>query len=142
MTLGYGEEFSYLTFAHGTITANRDAPSELSIVDIETFVYAAMASTGFITLVPDFIGFGSSRKIMHPYYVEETSALAVIDGLRAVRELMNQEEIISDATVELPIPISPNRRTSAFLLTKEAIMSPKKAEIIIYMINKIEVSDK
>ena len=99
--LGYGEEFSYLTFAHGTITANRDAPSELSIVDIETFVYAAMASMGFITVVPDFIGFGSSKKIMHPYYVEETSALAVIDGLRAVRELMNQEEISSDAELYL-----------------------------------------
>ena len=67
--LGNGEEFSYLTFAHGTITADRDAPSALSNVDIETFVYAAMASTGFITVVPDFIGFGSSKEIMHPYYV-------------------------------------------------------------------------
>ena len=60
-----------------------------------------MASTGFIMVVPDFIGFGSSKKIMHPYYVEETSALAVIDGLRAVRELMNQEEISSDAELYL-----------------------------------------
>ena len=99
--LGNGEEFSYLTFAHGTITADRDAPSTLSIVDIETFVYAAMASTGFITVVPDFIGFGSSKEIMHPYYVEETSALAVVDGLRAVRELINQEEISSDAELYL-----------------------------------------
>lgn len=99
--LGNREEFSYLTFAHGTIVANKDAPSELSIANIETFVYAAMASTGLITVVPDFIGFGSSKEIMHPYYVEETSALAVIDGLRAVRELMNQEEIRSDAELYL-----------------------------------------
>ena len=99
--LGDGEEFSYLTFAHGTIAANNEAPSELSMVDIQTFLYAAMASTGLITVVPDLIGFGSSKDIMHPYYVEETSALAVIDGLRAVRELLKQEEISSDGELYL-----------------------------------------
>ena len=99
--LGDGEEFSYLTFAHGTIAANNEAPSELSMVDIQTFLYAAMASTGLITVVPDLIGFGSSKEIMHPYYVEETSALAVIDGLRAVRELLKQEEINSDEELYL-----------------------------------------
>ncbi len=99
--LGYGEELNYLTFAHGTITANRDAPSELSTEDIKTFVYAAMASTGFISVVPDFICFGSSEKIMYSYYVEETSTLVVVDGLRAVRELMSQEEISPDAELYL-----------------------------------------
>ena len=99
--LGDGEEFSYLTFAHGTIAANNEAPSELSMVDIQTFLFAAMASTGLITVVPDLIGFGSSKEIMHPYYVEETSALAVIDGLRAVRELLKQEEINSDEELYL-----------------------------------------
>ena len=99
--LGDGEEFSYLTFAHGTIAANNEAPSELSMVDIQTFLFAAMASTGLITVVPDLIGFGSSKEIMHPYYVKETSALAVIDGLRAVRELLKQEEINSDEELYL-----------------------------------------
>jgi pimeloyl-ACP methyl ester carboxylesterase len=99
--LGDGEEFSYLTFAHGTIAANNEAPSELSMVDIQTFLFAAMASTGLITVVPDLIGFGSSKEIMHPYYVEETSALVVIDGLRAVRELLKQEEINSDEELYL-----------------------------------------
>ena len=99
--LGDGEEFSYLTFARGTIAANNEAPSELSMVDIQTFLFAAMASTGLITVVPDLIGFGSSKEIMHPYYVEETSALAVIDGLRAVRELLKQEEINSDEELYL-----------------------------------------
>jgi len=99
--LGDGEEFSYLAFAHTTIAANNQAPSELSMADIQTFLYAAMASTGLITVVPDLIGFGSSRDIMHPYYVEEMSSLAVIDELRAVRELLNQEEISSDGELYL-----------------------------------------
>ena len=99
--LGDREKFIYLLFAHGTIAANDEAPSKLSMVDIQTFLYAAMASTGLITVVPDLIGFGSSKEIMHPYYVEETSALAVIDGLRAVRELLKQEEINSDEELYL-----------------------------------------
>jgi len=92
---------SYHVFAHGTITANRDAPSELPPNDFQNLLFAGMASTGLITVVPDFIGFGSSRDIMHPYYVEEMSALAVIDELRAVRELLNQEEISSDGELYL-----------------------------------------
>ena len=36
VSLDYGEEFSYLAFTNGTITANRNAPSKLSIADIET----------------------------------------------------------------------------------------------------------
>lgn len=99
--LGDREKFSYLLFAHGTIAANDEAPSKLSMVDIQTFLYAAMASTGLITVVPDLIGFGSSKEIMHPYYVEETSALVVIDGLRAIRELLKQEEINSDGELYL-----------------------------------------
>ena len=99
--LGDREKFSYLTFAHGTIAANNEALSKLSMVDIQTFLYAAMASTGLITVVPDLIGFGSSKEIMHPYYVEETSALVVIDGLRAIRELLKREEINSDGELYL-----------------------------------------
>lgn len=99
--LGDGEEFSYLAFAHTTIAANNQAPSELSMADIQTFLYAAMASTGLITVVPDLIGFGSSKEIMHPYYVEEMSSLVVFDELRAVRELLKQEEISSDGELYL-----------------------------------------
>jgi pimeloyl-ACP methyl ester carboxylesterase len=94
-------KFSYHVFAHGTITANRDAPSELPLNDFQNLLFAGMASTGLITVVPDFIGFGISRDIMHPYYVEEMSALAVIDELRAVRELLVQEEVNSDGELYL-----------------------------------------
>ena len=71
------------------------------MVNIQTLFYAAMASTGLITVVPDLIGFGSSKEILHPYYVEETSALVVVDGFRAVRELLKQEEISSDGELYL-----------------------------------------
>jgi pimeloyl-ACP methyl ester carboxylesterase len=91
-----GTNFSFLSFAHGTVANNSAVPSQLSIGDVQGLLYAGMASTGMITAAPDFIGFGSSIEIMHPYYVEEPIALAVIDQLRAVRELASQESVSPD----------------------------------------------
>jgi pimeloyl-ACP methyl ester carboxylesterase len=76
-----------LSFQHGTISAHRDAPTAASPGDDIVTFYAAIASVGFVGVVPDFIGFGSSSNMMHPYYVEEPTASAVLDNIRAAREL-------------------------------------------------------
>jgi pimeloyl-ACP methyl ester carboxylesterase len=41
--------------------------------------------------VPDFLGFGSSEEILHPYYVEEWTATSVIDLVRASKEFALME---------------------------------------------------
>lgn len=76
-----------ISFQHGTIAAHDEAPSETSATSEIMMFYAAMATPGMIGVVPDFIGFGSSKNILHPYYVEEATADAVIDALKAAREL-------------------------------------------------------
>ncbi len=81
------DEVSMVSFQHGTITANSQAPSALALSSTELLLYAGLASPGFIGVVPDFIGFGSSASIMHPYYVESLTASSVIDNLKAAREL-------------------------------------------------------
>jgi pimeloyl-ACP methyl ester carboxylesterase len=76
-----------LSFQHGTIIAHDEAPTETPPgSELMTF-YAAMAGPGFIGVVPDYIGFGASKDKLHPYYVEEPTANAVIDNLKAAREL-------------------------------------------------------
>jgi pimeloyl-ACP methyl ester carboxylesterase len=80
------------SFQHGTIASNAEAPTELSVLDGQIVLQSALASMGVITVVPDFIGFGSSKEIMHPYYVEKPSADAIIDNLRAAVELAVQNE--------------------------------------------------
>ena len=52
------------------------------------------------------------------------------------------KESILSKSPPCPGIIVPLSFTSAFLLTMEAIMSPKKAEKIITITKKIEVSDK
>jgi len=72
---------------HGTIVTNDEAPSEQSPFGESMILFAALASPGFIAVVPDYIGFGSSANILHPYYVEEYTASAIIDNLKAAKEL-------------------------------------------------------
>ena len=77
-----------MSFQHGTMTKHTDAPT----VDIGTYsLLSSLASNGYIFLVPDYIGFGSSTDILHPYYYAESTARTIIDMLKAAEELTIQE---------------------------------------------------
>lgn len=86
-------EVGMVSFHHGTITLHDDAPSNLTETDPDALLYAALSSSGFITVIPDYLGFGSSTSILHPYYVEEYTASSVIDMLIAAKELSFEEDI-------------------------------------------------
>jgi len=81
------EPLAMLSFQHGTIIAHSEAPSETPPGNDILLFYAAMAAPGFVGVVPDFIGFGDSKDRLHPYYLEKPTADAVIDNLKAAREL-------------------------------------------------------
>ncbi len=81
------DEVDMLSFQHGTIAADADAPSNLTISNQAGYLYQAIASFGMIAVIPDFIGFGASVDISHPYYVEDLTASSVVDNLKAAKEL-------------------------------------------------------
>jgi len=81
------EPVGMLCFNHGTITSNAEAPTMTNLSSNLWWFYAALASPGFIAVIPDFIGFGASSEILHPYYVEEYTASAIYDNLLAAVEL-------------------------------------------------------
>lgn len=85
--------YPMVSFQHGTIAANSQAPSMLPLSSTELILYTALASPGFITAIPDFIGFGSSNNVLHPYYVRELTASSVIDMLKAAKELAREKGI-------------------------------------------------
>ena len=77
-----------LSFQHGTITKHSEAPTE----DLTTYGFiSSLASAGYIFLVPDYIGFGSSSDILHPYYHAATTANSVRNMLIAAKELAELE---------------------------------------------------
>lgn len=81
------EEVGMLSFQHGTIASHDEAPTLTSGSSDLMLFYSAMATPGLIGVVPDLIGFGASSDVLHPYYIEKATADAVIDCLKAAREL-------------------------------------------------------
>lgn len=76
-----------VSFQHGTIAANSEAPTMTPVSSDLMMFYASMAAPGFIGVAPDLIGFGASKDVLHPYYLLQPTADAVVDCLKAAREL-------------------------------------------------------
>ncbi|MEP6737905.1 MAG: prolyl oligopeptidase family serine peptidase [Chryseolinea sp.] len=86
-------EFPMISYQHGTILTDAEAPSNFSVEKAETLVSVTLASAGLITVIPDYLGFGSSVSMLHPYFVEDLYASAVTDMLKAAKELAAHKKI-------------------------------------------------
>lgn len=83
---------SVLSAQHGTVFLKEGGPSGFPAA-ASVSGYELLASTGFITVMPDYIGFNASRQITHPYYHMGYSASAVVDMLKAVIPYLKREKI-------------------------------------------------
>jgi alpha-beta hydrolase superfamily lysophospholipase len=78
-----------ISLQHGTTFVKQDAPStSKSFSGMEYF-----AAAGYITIMPDYFGYGESSSLFHPYYDRKHSALAVIDMIKATKEFLAKEKI-------------------------------------------------
>jgi len=76
-----------VSFQNGTNTVQSEAPTSSN-----TFkAISGLAGAGYIICIPDYIGFGVSSDIFHPYYDYQTTAESVVDMIKATRELAFQE---------------------------------------------------
>jgi pimeloyl-ACP methyl ester carboxylesterase len=71
------ESYPWISVQHGTRTSKADAPSLTPSEGIFE------ASQGFVTLVMDYLGYGASSHLFHPYLVEKSYADAGVDFLKA-----------------------------------------------------------
>ena len=79
-----------LSAQHGTMFSDADAPSNFP----STFSgFELGASAGFVTLIPDFIGYGESKDLVHPYYDMQSSAATVVDMIKATKYYLESEKI-------------------------------------------------
>ncbi|MEQ8237592.1 MAG: alpha/beta fold hydrolase [Cyclobacteriaceae bacterium] len=76
-----------LSFQHGTIFSQAEAPTNAPISDPYLVLYAAAATTGVVMVIPDYIGYGISDDIVHPYFIAEPTSRAILDNIKAGREL-------------------------------------------------------
>jgi pimeloyl-ACP methyl ester carboxylesterase len=79
--------FPVLSYQNGTNTLHSDAPS--ANPDYQLYVLLEfIASTGFVVSVPDYLGFGDSDDMFHPYLEKESTVQSVIDMTRAAKEFV------------------------------------------------------
>jgi len=79
-----------LSYQHATIFKDTAAPSNNPLFDMTPIL---AASAGFVTVAPDYIGYGVSKSLTHPYIQAIPAANSVIDLLRAAKSYLQQREI-------------------------------------------------
>jgi hypothetical protein len=85
------DAFPMLSYQHSTITTNSESPTSNPLGD-NTAMATYMASTGFVVMIPDYIGFGSSSSQFHPYMIKKYTVNAILDFIRASKEFIATEK--------------------------------------------------
>ena len=93
-------DYPILCFQNGTNTENSLAPTENPTDELFS-ILESVASMGFIVVIPDYIGFGASSKLTHPYLHAESSTQSILDIIRAVKEFGSEDKIVAKPTNDL-----------------------------------------
>ncbi|MCE1198436.1 MAG: alpha/beta fold hydrolase [Marinilabiliales bacterium] len=95
-----GGTFPMLSFQNGTNTLYANAPT-LSYSSSTNQLLSGFASTGFVVVIPDYLGFGSSTSVFHPYLHLPSTVGPILDMYRAVKELCAKTDISAKVTSDL-----------------------------------------
>lgn len=87
-----------LSFQHATLFLDEEAPSNDADTDEALLVLAGL---GYITLMPDYIGYVESGNEVHTFLQAEGLAAAVIDMLRASRRFLADKNVASNGQLFL-----------------------------------------
>ncbi len=82
--------YPIISFQNGTNTSNAGAPSE-NITNEQFALLENLSGMGYIVTIPDYIGFGASNNILHPYYHRESSDASVINLIKACQEILKEK---------------------------------------------------
>ncbi|MBN2348486.1 MAG: alpha/beta hydrolase [Bacteroidales bacterium] len=93
-------EFPLLSFQNGTNTKHANAPTE-NPGDTLYLLLELLSGNGYIIFIPDYIGFGTSADVLHPYYQRETNNAAIIDMLNAGKEFLTLSNIQANTNNDL-----------------------------------------
>ncbi len=80
-----------LSYQHATIFKDTAAPSNDPLFDMTPIL---AASAGFVSVAPDYIGYGISKSLTHPYIQSIPTANSVIDLLRAAKSYLQGRGIV------------------------------------------------
>jgi pimeloyl-ACP methyl ester carboxylesterase len=84
-----------LSYQHGTLlpSSESQAPSYYAQGTDVWSIVSILASTGYVVSAPDYLGYGASKALPHPYEHAASLASASADMLRATREFCQQQKV-------------------------------------------------
>ena len=90
--IDHTKSFPIASYQHGTTIEDDNVPSVtgMSISNQEvSLISMIMSSSGYIIMLPDYAGLGSSRGY-HPYIIAETYTPAITNMIRAVKQMSGE----------------------------------------------------
>jgi pimeloyl-ACP methyl ester carboxylesterase len=84
-----------LSYQHGTLLPSSEgqAPSYYAQGSDVWSIVSILASTGYVVSAPDYLGYGATKALPHPYEHGASLASASADMLRATREFCQQQKV-------------------------------------------------
>ena len=93
-----GARSPLISYQHGTIFKNAEAPSNHAVASEPAVV---IASLGYIVVAPDYVGYGASLGQEHPYLLAAPSASGVLDLLTAAKSWRRSQGIADNGQLFL-----------------------------------------
>ena len=87
--------YSVVSDDHGTLFSNRESPSVIADRNATPEGSPIILSSigGFVTLQPDYIGFGDSKDHYHPFVLKKSLANATVDFIKAAKVFAKNNNI-------------------------------------------------
>ncbi len=84
-----------ISYQHGTLQPDEEnrAPSYYSQRSEIWSAVSVLAATGYVVSAPDYLGYGATKSLPHPYEHAASLASASADMLRAAREFCTKEKV-------------------------------------------------
>lgn len=124
--------YPVLSFQRGTSVLYSEAPTHNYMFDISnpestTALVESMASLGFVVVIADYPGFGSSEQVFHPYLEKVNTMASLTDLLFAARELLSLDEMEAKMNGQLYLAGYSQGGWSTMQLLKELEQAPFEA---------------
>jgi pimeloyl-ACP methyl ester carboxylesterase len=86
------QQVAMVSAQHGTITSDDQAPSNFKPNSEGSTIGSLFGAMGYIISYPDYIGYGASKDLPHPYEHRASLASASLDMLRAAKEFLKKQD--------------------------------------------------